>query len=711
MTSQEEESEDQQIYQEFSEKGKKILSILPEKINNNQKNNENSISYSHKKMCDFTLTNKLGEGTFGTVLLGINNQTSEKVAIKIMERNKIIQKEDIERVDREIKILQCIFHPNIVRLFNVTKTKEKIFMVMEYIKGKELFDYIILKKRLNEIEACKFFQQIISAIEYLSKLKTVHRDLKPENILIEEHSNTLKLVDFGLSNIYTSKNVYLKTACGSPSYAAPEMLMGMPYQAPFVDIWSSGIILYAMLCGYLPFEGENNEKLYENIMKGEFEIPNYISDKAKDLIKKILITDPKKRANISQIKNHPWFHLYKNEYGKIIIYEGLLLTEIVIPIDEEIIKEMIEKYNFGLKKEEIRIAILSNKHNDITTIYYLLLNNRIKKGKKSICDLKSNEFKKYIQNKENLFEKYEFDIKKLIEERKKGLFINNFYSNIGTNKNSTSHLKTPKYKNRNINTNSNTSNNNIKELKNYKTNFQLTSPNSNIMKKNNSKNLFHSGSRPTVSRKVVNKNLIFSPITKKTELHSYFSDKNLPIAKNKKNIYNKTETNTDPKLKQSKMLLSNRFRVNLNNNDFKNINLNNNNNKNNFNSINYHNNYHPFMTDHKVIKKIFDINNFSFDKNALIDLACLNYNNKNDLFEKIINLCNKFKYNFRKISDNKIKIEYFIQNFSMEIKIIKDVISNYNIIKFKILKGNNEMFDNISKKIINNIDIEKKNNE
>ena len=138
MTSQEEESEDQQIYQEFSEKGKKILSILPDKINNNQKNNENSISYSHKKMCDFILTNKLGEGTFGTVLLGINNQTSEKVAIKIMERNKIIQKEDIERVDREIKILQCIFHPNIVRLFNVTKTKEKIFMVMEYIKGKEL---------------------------------------------------------------------------------------------------------------------------------------------------------------------------------------------------------------------------------------------------------------------------------------------------------------------------------------------------------------------------------------------------------------------------------------------------------------------------------------------------------------------------------------------------------------------------------------------
>ena len=189
------------------------------------------------------------------------------------------------------------------------------------------------------------------------------------------------------------------------------------------------------------------------------------------------------------------------------------------PIDEETIKKMIEKYNFGLKREEIRIVILSNKHNDITTIYYLLLNNRIKKGKKSLCDLKSNEFKKYIQNKENLFEKYEFDIKKLIEERKKGLFINNFYSNIGTNKNSSSHIKTPKFKNRNINSNYNNSNN-IKVLKNYKIIFQIIFPNSNIMKKNYSKNLFHSGSKPSVSKRIVNKNL-FSLIPKKPNY--YFS--------------------------------------------------------------------------------------------------------------------------------------------------------------------------------------------
>ena len=193
------------------------------------------------------------------------------------------------------------------------------------------------------------------------------------------------------------------------------------------------------------------------------------------------------------------------------------------PIDEETIKKMIEKYNFGLKREEIRIVILSNKHNDITTIYYLLLNNRIKKGKKSLCDLKSNEFKKYIQNKENLFEKYEFDIKKLIEERKKGLFINNFYSNIGTNKNSSSHIKTPKFKNRNINSNYNNSNN-IKVLKNYKINFQIIFPNSNIMKKNYSKNLFHSGSKPSVSKRIVNKNL-FSLIPKKPNYFHIFQIK------------------------------------------------------------------------------------------------------------------------------------------------------------------------------------------
>ena len=153
---------------------------------------------------------------------------------------------------------------------------------MEYISGKELFEYIILNKRLNENEACKFYQQIISGLEYLDKIRIVHRDLKPENLLLDNKKN-IKIVDFGLSNMY-SNNELLSTACGSPCYAAPEMINGEKYNGSLVDIWSSGIVLYAMFCGYLPFEDKDNDILYEKITEGNFNIPNFISDLGNDLL-------------------------------------------------------------------------------------------------------------------------------------------------------------------------------------------------------------------------------------------------------------------------------------------------------------------------------------------------------------------------------------------------------------------------------------------
>ena len=182
-----------------------------------------------------------------------------------------------------------------------------------------------MKKKLSENESCLFFQQIISGIEYLHKIKYVHRDIKPENLLINEQTKELKIVDFGLSNIFTNPNkTLLSSACGSPSYAAPEMLNGEKYRAPPVDIWSSGIVLYAMICGYLPFEDDDNDILYDKICKGKFTIPNHVSEKARDLLNKILVTDPKKRLTIYQIKNHPWFSLY-NDKGKLMISDGLIL--------------------------------------------------------------------------------------------------------------------------------------------------------------------------------------------------------------------------------------------------------------------------------------------------------------------------------------------------------------------------------------------------
>ena len=174
---------------------------------------------------------------------------------------------DVERVTREIHILKLIRHPNIIQLYEIIESPKYLFLVMEFLCEGELFDYIVKKKRMDEDEACKVFDQIVSGIEYCHKLKIVHRDLKLENILID-YDQTIRIVDFGLSNTYKSGEK-LKTACGSPCYAAPEMIDGKePYEPIMVDVWSAGIILYAMVCGFLPFEDPDTRKLYQKILSG-----------------------------------------------------------------------------------------------------------------------------------------------------------------------------------------------------------------------------------------------------------------------------------------------------------------------------------------------------------------------------------------------------------------------------------------------------------
>lgn len=245
--------------------------------------------------------------------------------MKVLEKIKILEQADKTRVEREIKILKSLRHNNIIQLYSVIQTVTTIYLIMEYASGKELFDHIVLKKRLQEAEACRFLQQIIYGIEYLHKLKIVHRDLKPENLLLD-HKKDLKIADFGLSNIY-GKGEMLKTACGSPCYAAPEMIAGKSYHGLHVDVWSSGIILYAMVCGYLPFEDKDNDVLYKKITDGKFNIPNFLSEGAKDIIRRILTTDPAKRITISQIKNHPWFNSHSPS-----INEGLFLNIHIVPV-------------------------------------------------------------------------------------------------------------------------------------------------------------------------------------------------------------------------------------------------------------------------------------------------------------------------------------------------------------------------------------------
>ena len=395
------------------EENEEILSIPPE----SKTTEENQIN--EKIICDFIMKEKLGEGTFGKVRLGINNQTEEEVAIKILDKKKIIREKDKIRLDKEIKILKSLRHPNIVHLYADIQTKTNIYLIMEYIKGIELLHYISSNSNLNEEEACFYFRQIISAIEYLHKLKIAHRDIKPENMIIENSTKTIKLVDFGLSSYYNTKSELLQSACGSPSYAPPEMLYGKKYSASPVDIWSCGIVLYAMICGYLPFDDLDHDILFKKIKEGIFKIPEKVSENAKDLIKNILVTNPKKRYTIEQIKKHKWFKLClnnENYRNKKSLYEGLLLNKYVVPLDEGIIKQMNNQYK--IEKEKIRICLLKNEHNDITTIYDLILLKKSKSENESVADLKGNLFKKYLEDNTNLLSNYDNDINKVIEERK-----------------------------------------------------------------------------------------------------------------------------------------------------------------------------------------------------------------------------------------------------------------------------------------------------
>ena len=363
-----------------------------------------------KKIGNYILGKKLGQGTFGIVVLGKHEITGESVAIKILDKEKIVRESDKTRLEREIRIMKIMYHNNIVHLYQVIENSKELFLIMEYISGKELFDYIINKRHLDEIESCKFYQQIISGIEYLGKTKVAHRDLKPENLLLDSKKN-IKIVDFGLSNTYF-QNELLSTACGSPCYAAPEMLSGEKYNGINIDIWSSGIVLYAMLCGYLPFEDNDNPKLYKKIIKGVFETPEFLSSSAVDLLHRILNVDPMKRYTIAQIKEHPWFNQIN---PKINMSEGLLIDNYIIPFDEEIINKMVNEYSYN--EQQIKVNLLFNKHNHITATYFLILKKFIRIGKKSIGDMTSQLFIDYINDQKNLFSSYDYDLNYIIVER------------------------------------------------------------------------------------------------------------------------------------------------------------------------------------------------------------------------------------------------------------------------------------------------------
>ncbi|KAK4353790.1 hypothetical protein RND71_025984 [Anisodus tanguticus] len=257
----------------------------------------------------------LGEGNFGKVKYAKHIDSGQSFAIKILEKSRILDLRSTDQIKREIGTLKLLKHPNVVRLYEVLASKSKIYMVLEYVNGGELFDRIFSKGKLPEAQGRKLFQQLVDGVSYCHDKGVFHRDLKLENVLIDSRGN-IKITDFGLSALpqHFRDDGLLHTTCGSPNYVAPEILSNRGYDGATSDTWSCGVILYVILTGYLPFDDRNLAVLYQKILKGDVHIPKWLSPGAKNIIKRILDPNPHTRITMAQIKEDEWF---KQDYTPV----------------------------------------------------------------------------------------------------------------------------------------------------------------------------------------------------------------------------------------------------------------------------------------------------------------------------------------------------------------------------------------------------------
>ncbi|KAH7544985.1 CBL-interacting serine/threonine-protein kinase 20 [Ziziphus jujuba] len=255
----------------------------------------------------YELGRLLGQGTFAKVYHARNLNTGQSVAIKIIDKEKVMQVGLIDQIKREISVMRLVRHPNVVRLYEVMASKTKIYFAMEYVKGGELFDKVA-KGKLKEDVARKYFQQLIGAVDFCHSRGVYHRDLKPENLLLDENGN-LKVSDFGLSALFESrrKDGLLHTTCGTPAYVAPEVINKKGYDGAKADIWSCGVILFVLLAGYLPFHDPNLMEMYRKISKGDFKCPQWIPAEVRKLLSTILNPSPSTRIDVAKLKENTWF--------------------------------------------------------------------------------------------------------------------------------------------------------------------------------------------------------------------------------------------------------------------------------------------------------------------------------------------------------------------------------------------------------------------
>nr|XP_057946001.1 MAP/microtubule affinity-regulating kinase 3a isoform X10 [Doryrhamphus excisus] len=310
---------------------------------------------------NYRLLKTIGKGNFAKVKLARHILTGREVAIKIIDKTQL-NPNSLQKLFREVRIMKILNHPNIVKLFEVIETERTLYLVMEYASGGEVFDYLVAHGRMKEKEARAKFRQIVSAVQYCHQKRIVHRDLKAENLLLDADMN-IKIADFGFSNEFTVGNK-LDTFCGSPPYAAPELFQGKKYDGPEVDVWSLGVILYTLVSGSLPFDGQNLKELRERVLRGKYRIPFYMSTDCENLLKRFLVLNPAKRGTLEQIMKDRWINAgFEEDELKPYVEPELDIT------DQKRIDVMV---GMGYNLDEIQDSLAKMKYDEITATYLLL---------------------------------------------------------------------------------------------------------------------------------------------------------------------------------------------------------------------------------------------------------------------------------------------------------------------------------------------------
>ncbi|XP_037686872.1 serine/threonine-protein kinase SIK1 [Choloepus didactylus] len=313
----------------------------------------------------YDIERTLGKGNFAVVKLARHRVTKTQVAIKIIDKTRL-DPSNLEKIYREVQIMKLLSHPHIIKLYQVMETKDMLYIVTEFAKNGEMFDYLTSNGRLSEDEAREKFWQILSAVEYCHSRHVVHRDLKTENLLLGSAMD-IKLADFGFGNFYNSGEP-LSTWCGSPPYAAPEVFEGKAYEGPQLDIWSLGVVLYVLVCGSLPFDGPNLPTLRQRVLEGRFRIPFFMSQDCETLIRRMLVVDPAKRIPIAQIKQHRWMQAAPAPPPAPCPLRGC--SSSLGTYDEQALGLM---QALGVDRQRTLESLQNGSYNHFAAIYYLLL--------------------------------------------------------------------------------------------------------------------------------------------------------------------------------------------------------------------------------------------------------------------------------------------------------------------------------------------------